>query len=662
MSLKRVLVANRGEIASRVFRTCREMGIGTVAVYSDEDAAARFVREADIAVRLPGSRSADTYLQPKLILEAAARTGADAIHPGYGFLSENADFARACEAAGLVFIGPDAEAIEVMGDKLRSKRLMAATGVPTSQSIAVIGEVDDEVMAAAEAVGYPVLVKASAGGGGRGMRLVEHPGDLSASVESARREAASSFGDDTVFIEKYITRPRHIEVQVMADSHGSVAALFERECSVQRRHQKVLEEAPSAVVDADLRARLCEAAVTATRAVNYRGAGTVEFIMAPDGEFHFLEMNTRLQVEHPVTELITGLDLVRLQIDVASGKALPTEALAPTIRGHAIEARLYAEDVSADYLPTAGTVEEFFFEPMPGLRLDAGVEAGSVVSTHYDSMLAKVIAWGETRDEALRLLASSLRRARIAGVTTNRDLLVSVLEDGDFRSGDFSTAFLEQRAERLQTPILAAELVERLAVAAVVARSAGLREGVSVQTGISPGFRNNASAGQRVVLESEHGVHDIEYWWNGRHELRVRTGVWDTVEVRLGRIGATAVDLEIEGLRVCVQLARTGDRTTAFCPTGSVVFHERPRFPVVESEAARGTLTAPMPGSVLRLYASVDEELAEGDPVLVLEAMKMEHTVCAPSSGRVAELLVATGDQVEAGALLARIVGAADDS
>ncbi|WP_280244793.1 acetyl-CoA carboxylase biotin carboxylase subunit, partial [Nocardia abscessus] len=441
MEITNVLVANRGEIARRVFATCRRMGLGTVAVYSDADAAAPHVTEADAAVRLPGNTPAETYLRGELIIEAAVAAGADAIHPGYGFLSENAEFAKAVLDAGLVWIGPPVEAIEQMGSKVASKKMMDAAGVP------VLAELDPAEVTDAH---LPVLIKASAGGGGRGMRVVRELADLAPQIEGARREAESAFGDPTVFCERYLETGRHIEVQVMADTHGAIWAVGERECSIQRRHQKVIEEAPSPLVERTegMRARLFEAARLAAGAIGYTGAGTVEFLADEQGEFFFLEMNTRLQVEHPVTECTTGLDLVRLQLDVAAGGALPAEP--PAMRGHSIEVRLYAEDPAHDWQPQSGTVHrievpsvrtEFDLLDRPGVRLDTGVVDGSVVGVHYDPMLAKVISYAETRGEAARLLAAALHRAKIHGLVTNRDLLVRVLRHPAFLAGDTDTAF-----------------------------------------------------------------------------------------------------------------------------------------------------------------------------------------------------------------------------
>ena len=493
--VRSLLVANRGEIARRIMRTARAMGITTVAVYSDADARSPHVAEADLAVRLPGSSPADTYLRSALILDAAARSGADAIHPGYGFLSESGDFARVVTSGGFTWVGPPAVAIDAMGSKIDSKEMMRAAGVPTLPSIVIDGDRlpdDDEV----EALGWPVLVKASAGGGGRGMRIVGGPVNLSEAVAGARREAAAAFGDGTVFLERYVTEPRHIEVQVLADAYGDTVALFERECSIQRRHQKIIEEAPSPIVTPELRSRLVDAAVAAAEAVGYVNAGTVEFVVDREGDPYFLEMNTRLQVEHPVTEAITGLDLVRLQLLVAGGAPLPPEvhaAVAAGPRGHAIEARLYAEDPARRWQPSTGLLHRFEVDgsgPVADatgitVRLDSGVESGSVVSPHYDPMLAKVIVHAPTRVEAGAALAAALAGSRIHGVSTNRDLLVRTLRHPGFVAGDTDTGFLERHGlAQLAAPLADAAAVRRHGVAVALADQARHREAGS--TGSAP--------------------------------------------------------------------------------------------------------------------------------------------------------------------------------
>ncbi|MFE7796950.1 acetyl/propionyl/methylcrotonyl-CoA carboxylase subunit alpha [Nocardia sp. NPDC057440] len=649
-----VLVANRGEIARRVFATCRGMGIGTVAVYSDADAAAPHVAEADAAVRLPGNTPAETYLRGELIIDAALATGADAVHPGYGFLSENAEFARAVLAAGLAWIGPPVEAIEQMGSKVASKKMMDAAGVP------VLAELDPAEVAEQH---LPVLIKASAGGGGRGMRVVRALAELEPQIAAARREAESAFGDPTVFCERYLETGRHIEVQVMADTHGTIWAVGERECSIQRRHQKVIEEAPSPLVERTegMRERLFEAARLAAGAIGYTGAGTVEFLADEAGEFFFLEMNTRLQVEHPVTECTTGLDLVRSQLEVAAGGELA--ASAPAMRGHSIEVRLYAEDPAHDWQPQSGTVHridipsvttEFGVLDRPGVRLDTGVVDGSVVGVHYDPMLAKVISYADTRAEAARLLATALHRAKIHGLVTNRDLLVRVLRHPAFLAGDTDTAFFTTHGLDTLAAPLVSEADETLSiVAAALADAAANRRSARVGGGFPAGWRNLPSQSQRKSYESRTtGIHDIGY-------RCTRDGVTVDGHDGLELVEATAdrVVLAVPGERGLVRrqfaVARYGDLVCIDSPLGPVSVRRLPRFSDPADQVATGSLLAPMPGSVIRLGAQVGSLVEQGQPILWLEAMKMEHTISAPAAGVLSALNVAVGQQVDVGAVLA---------
>jgi acetyl/propionyl-CoA carboxylase alpha subunit len=655
--MKRLLVANRGEIARRIFRTCRAMGIECVAVFSDADADAPFVTEADAAVHLPGSAPADTYLCADLLIAAAQRTGADSVHPGYGFLSEDASFARAVTAAGLTWVGPPAEAIAAMGSKLAAKALMEKAGVPVLAGVDTTGLTPSQLEAAAADIGYPVLVKASAGGGGRGMRVVGVPAALVAAVDSAHREAQSAFGDGTVFLERYVERPRHIEVQLMADAHGQVVALFERDCSVQRRHQKVLEEAPSPAVDEALRTQLCEAAVAAARAVSYTGAGTVEFVVAPDGSPAFLEMNTRLQVEHPVTELVTGLDLVRLQLLVAQGLPLPPEVATARMTGHAVEARLYAEDPTRDYLPATGTLHVFEVQPVEGVRVDSGVESGSVVGPHYDAMLAKVVAHGATRLEASARLAAALAGARLHGLRTNRELLVRVLRSPAWRDGDVDTSFLERHdPAELGRPLTGAHAVRLHAVAAALASAAGRRTTASVQPGLPSGWRNVASDLQRTSYEVDGGEVDgdrVEVGYAFRRDgLVVVVDGERLPAVRLRSATATHVDLDVDGVRRSYEVATHDVMSYVDSSLGASTLVEADRYPEPGSGLAAGSLTAPMPGTVVRVAARAGAHVGAGDVLVVLEAMKMEHAVRAGVDGTVAEVLVEAGAQVEAGAVL----------
>ncbi|MGI8633229.1 MAG: acetyl/propionyl/methylcrotonyl-CoA carboxylase subunit alpha [Solirubrobacterales bacterium] len=665
-ALTRVLVANRGEIARRIMRGCRELGLESVAVFSEPDRDAPFVADADHAVALGGSTAAESYLRADTIIDAAHRTGADAVHPGYGFLAENAGFARACADAGLTFVGPSPEAIEAMGSKVRARDLMADAGVPIVPGAKLGADADAEAIGVAgEQVGFPVMVKASAGGGGKGMRTVTDPAALADAVAGARREAASAFGDDTVFLERALIDPRHVEIQVFADAHGTTVSLHERECSVQRRHQKVIEEAPSPVVGPKLRARMGEAAVRAAETVGYVGAGTVEFLLAGD-EFFFLEMNTRLQVEHPVTEEVTGLDLVRLQLLVAAGQPLPPEAREPALRGHAVEARLYAEDPAAGYLPQTGTVHRFRPPADPALRVETGVADGSEISVHYDPMVAKMIVWAPTRAEAARRLAACLAATEIHGLVTNRDFLVRVLRHPEFLEGAIDTGFLERHpveppddgSETAEGPVplgapLADAQARRLhAAAAAVAGQAARRSEASALAGLPSGWRNNPSADQQISFEIGDDPIEVAYRFT-RDGLRLAIDGNPLDSARLHGASATEVDLEVAGIRRRYRVHHGGTETWVDSPLGSSALTERSRFGDAASDLAGGSLIAPMPGQVIDVPATVGDRVEAGDVIVILEAMKMEHELTAPEAGTLTELSVAKGDQVDPGAVLA---------
>jgi propionyl-CoA carboxylase alpha chain len=654
--VERLLVANRGEVTRRIFRTCRAMGVGTAAVFSDADADAPFVREADVAVRLPGAAPVDTYLRADLIVAAALRVGADAVHPGYGFLSEDAGFAQAVLDAGLTWVGPPPAAIAAMGSKLEAKRRMAQAGVPCLPGIDATGLSESQLLAAADEVRYPSLVKASAGGGGRGMRIVPDPAGLVEAVRSAEREAASAFGDATVFLERYVERPRHVEVQVMADAHGSCVALFERDCSVQRRHQKVLEEAPSPAVDGLLRSRLCDAAVAAARAVDYVGAGTVEFVVSPDGEPAFLEMNTRLQVEHPVTELVTGLDLVRLQLLVADGQPLP-DLSAVRLSGHAIEARLYAEDPGRRFLPVTGTLHRFDVPQGEGVRLDSGFVSGQEVTPYYDPMLAKVVAHGATREEATARLAAALTGARVHGVTTNRDLLVRVLRSEEWRTGAVDTGLLERELETLSAPLADEHAVRLHGVAATLATVAVRRASAPVLRALPSGWRNLPSALQRTSFEVDGRTVEVRYALR-RDQVVVEVDGEPLGRLRVWSATGEQVDLEVDGVRRTYEVAVAGGQTWVDSALGSTGLREVERYPDPGAGLAEGALVAPMPGTVVRVDVRAGAEVAAGQVLVVLEAMKMEHAVRAPASGTVAQIGVEAGQQVDSGALLAVVESA----
>lgn len=647
--IKKVLVANRAEIATRIFRTAADMGIATVAVYSDPDSDAPFVSAADEAVPLGGSTSAESYLRGDAIIAAAQLTGADAVHPGYGFLSENADFAQACADAGICFIGPSPDAITKMGSKLAAREIMERADVPVLPGRDLTGADAETAAAYADEIGWPVLVKASFGGGGRGMRVVRNHDELSEAIESARREAGSAFGNDTVFLEHYVDESRHVEIQIFGDETGRVVHFNERECSIQRRHQKILEESPSPAVNQDLRATMGAAAIKAGEALDYVGAGTVEFLLAPDGGFYFLEVNTRLQVEHPVTELVTGLDLVRMQIDVANGRPLSDQLTEPAINGWAIEARLYAEDAGQGFLPAAGTLHEFDVPDLPGIRLDSGVRAGSVVSTNYDPMLAKIIAHGSTRAEALARLNAALRRMTIAGVTTNRTLLIGILEDPDFAAGRMDTHYLDRvPISDLQT---AGDVDDpcHSALAAALSEQALTRWQATTLTTLPSGFRNSPSALQERTFVADGTDYRVEYRL-GRDPMFLINGNEAVVEIKT--VTADRADLVIGGVRRSYSVRRAGEIVIVSDPRGSVAFSRMPRFPDAGDRIEPGSLIAPMPGTVVRLNVSVGDTVAEGDTLVVLEAMKMEHAVRAATDGIVTEVPTGVGSPVDNGQTL----------
>jgi acetyl/propionyl-CoA carboxylase alpha subunit len=684
MSISKLLIANRGEIASRIIRAAAAMDIATVAVFSDPDAGLPYVLEADEAVRLPGSAPADTYLRGEALIAAATATGADAVHPGYGFLSENAGFARACAAAGLTFVGPSPEAIEAMGSKTAAKELMAAAGVPVLPGAVFDDGADPdpaELRKAAEDIGFPVLVKAAYGGGGRGMRIVASADEIAGAVSSARREAASAFGNGTVFLERFVESPRHIEVQIFGDRAGTVVHLFERECSIQRRYQKIIEEAPSPAVHDELRAGLCRAAVAAGQAIGYVGAGTVEFVLDASGHFYFLEVNTRLQVEHPVTELITGLDLVRLQLEIAAGQPLPPQVTGAVFTGHAIEARLYAEDVPAGYLPASGDVHTLEIDAADGLRVDAGFASGTRVSTFYDSMLAKVIGYGPTRDDARRVLAAALSRARLHGVVTNRDLLVGILREPEFAAGQIDTGYLDRHRPEELSPVEAQTgPVHLLAVA--LAGQARRRAEAPVLGTLPSGWRNNPSGPQRANYELDGQPAEVSYRF-GRDGLQVAVdgaavdgaavdgAAVDGAAVDGAAVGGvllhgtrpdpiahggpgrTLVDLEIGGIRRVIQVAQAGRTFYVDSALGHSVVTEADRFPDPAALAQAGSLLAPMPGTVVRVEAAVGDLVEAGAVILAIEAMKMEHSIRAPARGIVTELPISVGTQVDSGSVLA---------
>lgn len=653
--LRTLLVANRGEIARRITRTARRMGIRTAAVFSDADERAPHVREADVAVRLTGSAPADTYLDVEKIVAAARTAGADSVHPGYGFLSESTELVSSCTEAGLTFVGPPAPVMARVGSKLEAKEVMSAAGVPVVPGARLDSGRDP--VEVADGVGWPILVKADMGGGGKGMRVVESRQELAAALDAASREAEGAFGTGRVFLERYLEDPRHIEVQIVGDMHGEVVHLFERDCSVQRRYQKIVEESPSPAVDEALRGELVSAALAAAKAIGYVGAGTVEFVLDRSGAFYFLEVNARLQVEHPVTELVTGLDLVELQLLVASGEHLPPEARTATLSGHSVEARVYAEDVLAGFLPAAGTLDSFRFPEGPGIRVDAGYEDGSVVPTHYDALLAKVIAWAPTRRQAIERLASVLERSRVHGVKTNRSLLESVLRHPEFEQGSAHTGFLLRHPPEQLLASGRSDKTRRIhAVAGALAAQAARRREATVLASVPSGWRNVASALQHVVYEDDGGAIEVGYRF-GRSglEIEVDGARWGDVELLAATAGR--VDITVEGLRRNFEVQLAGGRVYVDSELGSTTFVEKERFPAPRSHAPAGSLLAPLPGSVARVSVAPGDPVQAGQVLVVLEAMKMEHQVLAPHPGTVADVRVAVGDQVDSGAVLAVVSG-----
>ena len=650
--IDKVLIANRGEIACRIIATLRRLGIRSVAVYSDADASARHVHLADEAVRLGPAPAAQSYLDVEAILGAARRTGAQAVHPGYGFLAENAAFARACDEAGIVFIGPRPDAIQTMGDKITAKLAVQERGVPTVPGVARPGLTDDDLVAASVDVGYPLLIKPSAGGGGKGMHVVESAGELSAAIAAARREAAASFGDDTLFLERYVQSPRHIEVQVLADAHGAVVHLGERECSLQRRHQKVIEEAPSPLLDAATRARIGEAACETARSVGYLGAGTVEFIVSADrpDEFFFMEMNTRLQVEHPVTEQVTGIDLVEQQLRIASGEPLSFGQADVRLDGHSIEARVYAEDPQAGFLPTGGRIASVRHPSGEGVRVDTALEDGLEVSSDYDPMLAKVIAWGPDRDEARRRLVRALDETAVFGVTTNVEFLRLLLELPAVAAGDLDTGLIARELDGLAFALTDAST---WAEAALLLDAAARDATPSDPWSRGDGWRFGPAAPRVYRLREERGgAAVVRVWGTGEGlEVAVDDGPRRRAAVRPGERAQVVLDGVARSFAALasageVELTRDG---AAF------------RIRIADAEHGAGEaadetphLDSPMPGTVVMVPVAEGDRVAAGDPVVVVEAMKMEHVVRAAVAGTVA-LGVSVGDQVSRGQTLATV-------
>lgn len=657
--IRTLLIANRGEIACRIARTARAMGIRTVAVFSEADADAPHVRACDEAWPIGPASAAESYLRSEVILGVAREADADAVHPGYGFLSENADFARSCEAVGIVFVGPPASAIEAMGSKAGAKALMETAGVPLVPGYHGDDQSPDRLAEEARSIGFPVLLKASAGGGGKGMRVVASENELAAGIEGAAREGMASFGDGRLIVEKYLQRPRHVEIQVFADSHGNTLYLFERDCSAQRRHQKILEEAPALGLDPALRQVMGEAAVAAAKAVEYVGAGTVEFILDESGSFHFMEMNTRLQVEHPVTELITGLDLVEWQLRVAAGEPIPLAQEDLAIRGHAAEVRLYAEDPARDFLPQTGRLVHLRLPEGEGIRVDSGVEPGGAVSVHYDPMIAKIIAHGRDRTEALARLGAALGRTEVVGVTTNAAFLKRLVEHPDVVAGAIDTGFvgraieiLAPESERVPHIVLAlAGLLEMLSQDAQAKAMAACTGDPHSPWARSDGWRLNDTAHHDLIFVD--GPEDRPV------RMTFEAGAWtaeiggESMRLAGGLDVGGLLDATVDGVRRSATVIRDGDRRTVFAGGRGWTLRLVNPLAGMDSVAEESEhLVAPMPAKVVRVAVEAGAAVERGALLMVLEAMKMEHSITAPSDGAVDRVAVAEGDLVEEGAEL----------
>lgn len=664
-----ILIANRGEIACRVAATARKLGIKTIAVYSDADEQAKHVTSCDVAVRIGESPVLQSYLKADAMMEVARRHGAQAIHPGYGFLSENEGFAQACEQAGVTFVGPPASAIAAMGSKAAAKNLMAKAGVPLVPGYHGDRQEPAFLRKQADSLGYPVLIKASAGGGGKGMRVVESTQDFEAALASCQREARSSFGDDHVLIERYLQKPRHIEIQVFADTHGNCIYLFERDCSIQRRHQKVIEEAPAPDMDPEMRRAMGEAAVAAARAVAYVGAGTVEFIVEPDGRFYFMEMNTRLQVEHPVTEMITGIDLVEWQLRVAAGEPLPLKQDQIQLSGHAIEARIYAENTDKGFLPSVGRLTHLqlpeHVEFTHGeIRVDGGVRCGDEISPYYDPMIAKLIVWGNSREQTLWRMRQALSETQIVGVHTNVDFLSRLLREDSFVDADLDTGLIERRRETLfPSPQAAASHVLACAVVAVLSEEGF---GAKAQShhdvwsrdpwSIQDGWRVSAQYRRRFVWLDGEAIREVYFVHNNGQAWIETAASTDAMRWSSQRLqsGAYLLELTLSGVRRTATVQKQGERVDVFVEGNHTVLclHE-PHKQALRGEAGRGEgLTAPMPGKIIAVHVKPGQQVKQGEALLVMEAMKMEHAVVAPEDGFVKEVFFELGEQVSEGVAL----------
>ncbi len=649
-SINSILIANRGEIAVRIIRTCKKMGIQSIVVYAEADAQMPFVKAADMAVALKGKQASETYLDINAIIEAAKRTGADAIHPGYGFLSEQAHFARQLEAEGLIWIGPKPEVIEQMGLKAQAKAIAQAQQVPIIPGYNGPAQDIESLKKEALQIGFPLLIKASAGGGGKGMRIVSEEKQLDAAIEGAKREAEKSFGDGTLLIERYFPSARHIEVQVLGDQHGNILHLFERECSLQRRYQKVVEESPSSVLSEEKRTQICNAALRLCQGIGYDNAGTVEFIYSPQGEFYFLEVNTRLQVEHPVTEAITGLDLVEWQIRIAAGEALPFEQKDIQAKGYALECRLYAENPANDFLPVTGKIYDWHCEELEGLRYDTGLETGAEVSMFYDPMLAKIIAHGENRAMAIRRMRRALALLRVQGLVTNQQFLRELIALPSFEAGEYDTQFIEQQMH-LNTEV-PAQISTESALALLAWQWQHRKASRGLLSSIPTGFRNNFYQMQQQSYL--HGELQLDFAYKNNVEHLEVVYEEEIYQLQIIQMEAGMMQLSINGLAKIYHIVKAaeGQFFVQHPQYSSLEIKEKDRYPSTKTEEAEGSYKSPMPGEILKVLVQENDLVKEGDALLILVSMKMENTIYANSDGQIKAVFVEAGEQIEAGTQL----------
>ncbi|MCF8278244.1 MAG: ATP-grasp domain-containing protein [Flavobacteriales bacterium] len=658
-SINSILIANRGEIASRIIRTCKKMGIRSVAIYSDADSGTPYTREADQAVHIGGNDLATSYLDQDKIIATAKKVGADAIHPGFGFLSENAGFAQKVQDAGLIFIGPRPEAIDAMGSKSKAKDIMRKHEVPVIPGYQGEDQSLERLSAEALKIGFPVLLKAAAGGGGKGMRIVEAEKELKASIEGAKREGLSSFGNDELIIEKYFPTSRHIEFQIFGDKHGNAIHVLERECSIQRRYQKIIEESPSPALSEELRNQMGEAAVRAAKSLKYDNAGTVEFILSDKNEFFFLEVNTRLQVEHPVTEEITGLDLVQMQIEVAEGRPLSVTQEDIQGNGYAIECRLYAEDADNNFMPATGKILKWQVPEIDGLRIETGVESGSVISTHYDPMIAKLITHGKDRAEGQRKMSAALANLNCLGLTTNQDFLKAILANADFQAGKYDTHFLQKQFsyEKAQSQ----DAVELAALAASAFDKAERDSQRTLLQNLPSGWRNNFyQPQQETFLNGEEEIlvkyHDTNYTTVIASDEGAKQSPSDNYQVHIQQVSEDEILLELNGIQERFTVVKSGnDYFVQHAQNGTVNLTRKERFPLKEAEKVKGGYISPMPGKVIKVLVEPGQEVKSGDGLLVLLSMKMENTICADEDGTVEDVYVSVEEDLEAGKLLLKM-------